>query len=858
MGKRKRNIITNETNSTTTTRKKGKLLDKISEIIQQLEERISEETPERGYAPPIDQKRDFKDLPISRQTLLGLRGIPMNKNKNNSTRRKKTTQEFVTMTPIQNTCIPHALANRDILASAKTGSGKTLSFLIPLMEKLFRLKVTPLYGPAALILSPTRELAVQIFSVLRNIGFNHDFSAGLITGGKREFLQEQHHIQNTNIIIATPGRLLQHLEQTPNFDVSYVQMLVLDEADRILDMGFRSQLLHILEYFPRSNIEGEGRQTLLFSATQTKNIKDLATLSLNKPEYLFVTNKKTKDKKKKSKSDKDNDSSSSEEENVAPTPETLKEQNVMICPLANKLDMIYSFLKSHLKKKIIIFLSTCAQVRHVFEIFSQLQPGIPLSCLHGKIKQSRRTKIFFEFTQRCSNSQKNGCALFCTDLVARGLDFPNVDWVLQVDCPEDKDTYIHRVGRTARNSFTGKTLLLLTPTEYKPMVSQLKEVQIPLKTIRMNPSKAFSVTQKASSIVASNPHINELAKKAFKSYLRSIALQTNKEVFQLSHFFPHHNNQETNIKGVGDVGGEEKESNNNDNTSNALEEFAQSLGLAAAPSARFLKKTLLSNVTREEYRAKKNVPHKLRQLKEQIKLEKLQKKIEKQQQKKKTTKNVDSDSEDDDDDLLVVKTKHTWSDENNNDNNTKYDVLVPPEETSVEKKPKHIRIDTTKSQKFDDDGNVRSANILDAIATVTSSSSDNNNKGKELENAHEKYMDQIRERLSETKSLDDQEEKERIRQKRVRDKQLKQQEKDLYDDEDSDEDGAEMGVTLATHSSDEEKKQSTRSSNDSDTGSSASSSDDEEESDSDDDNDDESVDLNAQEELALSLMRNNK
>ena len=182
-------------------------------------------------------------------------------------------------------------------------------------------------GPGGIVLSPTRELAVQIFEVLRTVGSYHDFSAGLIVGGKKEFGLEQSRIGQTNIIIATPGRLLQHLEQTPDFDVSALAMLVLDEADRILDMGFRDQMIRILDYLPPGTKRGGDRQTLLFSATQTKKVSDLAALSLNKPEYVGVHDKES-----------------------TATPESLQ-QNMIVVPLNHKLDAIFSFIKSHLKKK---------------------------------------------------------------------------------------------------------------------------------------------------------------------------------------------------------------------------------------------------------------------------------------------------------------------------------------------------------------------------------------------------------------------------------------------------------------------------------------------------------------------------
>ena len=193
---------------------------RIIEEIATLNKRISSDTPERGYAPPISQAVSFRALPLSQATLRGL-----------EEGNGKKAKSFTTMTAIQNACLPHALAGRDILGAARTGSGKTLAFLIPLLEKLFRERYSAgTDGAGGIVLSPTRELAVQIFQVLRSIGSFHNFSAGLLVGGKKEFLQEQARVGGMNIIIGCPGRVLQHLEETPDFDVSGVMILVLDEA----------------------------------------------------------------------------------------------------------------------------------------------------------------------------------------------------------------------------------------------------------------------------------------------------------------------------------------------------------------------------------------------------------------------------------------------------------------------------------------------------------------------------------------------------------------------------------------------------------------------------------------------------
>lgn len=209
-----------------------------------------------------------------------------------------------------------------------------------MIEMLYRQKWGPMDGLGALVISPTRELAVQIFEVLRKIGREHSFSAGLIIGGK-DWKIERELITKMNILVCTPGRLLQHMDQSAGFDCDNLQLLVLDEADRILDMGFKKTVNAIVENLPRH------RQTMLFSATQTKSVKDLARLSLKDPEYVAV-----------------------HEKSEYSTPKNLS-QYYMVVPLDKKLDVMFNFIKTHLTAKGIIFLSSCKQVSRRSFLFAQ-------------------------------------------------------------------------------------------------------------------------------------------------------------------------------------------------------------------------------------------------------------------------------------------------------------------------------------------------------------------------------------------------------------------------------------------------------------------------------------------------------
>ncbi|KAJ6096369.1 ATP-dependent RNA helicase dbp4 [Penicillium sp. IBT 16267x] len=447
--------------------------------------------------------KNFSDLPLSEPTADGL-----------------SASHFKVMTDIQSRAISSALKGRDILGAAKTGSGKTLAFLIPILENLYRKQWTEYDGLGALILAPTRELAIQIFEVLRKVGRYHAFSAGLVIGGK-SLREEQDRLGRMNILVCTPGRILQHLDQTAMFETNNLQLLVMDEADRILDMGFQKSVDAIIDHLPKT------RQTMLFSATQTKKVSDLARLSLKEPEYVAV-----------------------HEAAASATPSTLQ-QHYVVTPLAKKLDTLWSFIRSNLKSKTVVFLSSGKQVRFVYESLRHLQPGIPLMHLHGRQKQGGRLDI----TTKFSSSQH--AVLFATDVAARGLDFPAVDWVIQMDCPEDADTYIHRVGRTARYERVGRAVLFLDPSEEKGFLKRLEQKKVPIERINIKANKQQNIAHLLQNMCFKDPELKYLGQKAFISYAKSIYVQKDKETF--------------NIKEL------------------ALEDYATSLGLPGAPRIKFIK-----------------------------------------------------------------------------------------------------------------------------------------------------------------------------------------------------------------------------------------------------------------------------
>jgi ATP-dependent RNA helicase DDX10/DBP4 len=483
------------------------------EDLEALSKRVAELDPKPSTPPAT-----FADLPLSKPTQAGLKE-----------------SQFTKLTTIQASGIPPALKGADILGAAKTGSGKTLTFLVPVLENLYRQRWTEYDGLGSLILSPTRELAIQIFEVLRKVGRYHAFSAGLVIGGK-SLQEERDRLGRMNILVATPGRMLQHMDQTAEFEIGNLQMLVLDEADRIMDMGFKDTVDAIVEHLPKE------RQTLLFSATQTKRVSDLARLSLKEPEFV-----------------------SAHEGADSATPVTLQ-QNYVVTPLPEKLDTLWSFIRANLKKKILVFLSSGKQVRFVYEAFRHLQPGLPLLHLHGRQKQTARLDITTRF------SASNSACLFATDVAARGLDFPAVDWVVQVDCPEDADTYIHRVGRTARYERDGQAVMFVDPSEEEGMLAALERKKVILEKISVRGGKMQgTIKNQLQNMCFKDPELKYLGQKAFISYVRSVHIQKDKNVFKVQNL--------------------------------DLEQFAASMGLPGAPRVKFVKG--------EDAKRRKNAPRQL-------------------------------------------------------------------------------------------------------------------------------------------------------------------------------------------------------------------------------------------------------
>ena len=317
------------------------------------------------------------------------------------------------------------------------------------------MRFKPRNGTGVIVVSPTRELALQIFGVARELMEKHSQTFGIVIGGANRSAEAEKLAKGVNLLIATPGRLLDHLHNTQGFVFKNLKSLIIDEADRILEVGFEDEMRSIIKILPSD------RQTMLFSATQTTKVEDLARISL-KPGPLYINVDYRKEHS---------------------TVEGL-EQGYVICDSDTRFRLLFSFLKKHQKKKVIVFFSSCNSVKFYAELLNYID--LPVLELHGKLKQQARTNRFFEFCNAQSGT------LICTDVAARGLDIPEVDWVIQFDPPDDPRDYIHRVGRTARGSDgKGRSLLFLLPSEIG-FLKLLKEARVPLVEFELPANKILS------------------------------------------------------------------------------------------------------------------------------------------------------------------------------------------------------------------------------------------------------------------------------------------------------------------------------------------------------------------------------
>ncbi|WZY69992.1 hypothetical protein YC2023_002232 [Brassica napus] len=347
-------------------------------------------------------------------------------------------------TPIQAACIPLAMLGRDLCASAITGSGKTAAFALPTLERLMY-RPKRVSATRALILTPTRELAVQIHSMIQKLAQYTDIKCGLIVGGLSVREQEVVLRSMPDIVVATPGRMIDHLRNSMSVDLDDLSVLILDEADRLLQTGFATEIQELVRLSPKR------RQTMLFSATMTDEVKELAKLSLNKPLRLSA-------------------------DPSARRPPGLTEEVVRIRRTreANQEAVLLSLCTRTFKSKVIIFSGT-KQAAHRLKILFGLA-GLKAAELHGNLTQAQRLDSLEHFRKQEVDF------LIATDVAARGLDIIGVQTVINYACPREIDSYVHRVGRTARAGRKGYAVTFVTDNDRSLLKVIAKKVGSKLKS----------------------------------------------------------------------------------------------------------------------------------------------------------------------------------------------------------------------------------------------------------------------------------------------------------------------------------------------------------------------------------------
>jgi len=395
------------------------------------------QTPDE--APPSDRAAEggsFETLPLHSKLQKGVREIG-----------------YRVPTPIQQGTIPHAVLGRDIVGTAQTGTGKTAAFLLPVLERLLE---EPKGRILALILTPTRELALQADVFLRKLAGHTHLRGAPVYGGVGMVDQERALRGGAEIIVATPGRLLDHMSRG-YVDFRFLRILVLDEADRMLDMGFLPDVRRILDRLPRE------RQTMLFSATMPPEVVALSRQFLRDPKLVQV-----------------------EERTVAAV--GVSHLALPVSPHL-KTELLLNLLQDETMSSVLVF----ARTKHRADnLGRQLQRrGLRVGVIHGNRSQSQRVRALEAF--RTGEFR----VLVATDIAARGVDVKDVSHVVNFDVPHEPETYVHRVGRTARAQQRGDAFTLVAPEEEADLARIEKLIGMPIPRTRI-PSFPYDMPRPAS------------------------------------------------------------------------------------------------------------------------------------------------------------------------------------------------------------------------------------------------------------------------------------------------------------------------------------------------------------------------
>jgi superfamily II DNA/RNA helicase len=344
---------------------------------------------------------------------------------------------FEKPTEIQEKAIPYILQNKDLISCAQTGTGKTAAYLLPVLHKIVS---NPTNKISTLILAPTRELALQIDQQVDGFAYFVPISSISIYGGSDGAVWEQQKqslINGADIIIATPGRLMSHAT-FDYLDLSHIQYLILDEADKMLDMGFYNDIMYICSLLPKE------RQTLLFSATMPPRIAELAKKILIDPEHIYFS--------------------------LSKPPESILQAAYLIAD-DQKNRLIVSLLKGKEMSSILVFASTKIKVKNIVKEIHAT--GLSVNGIHSDLEQSEREKVMLDFRNRKFQ------ILVATDIVSRGIDIEDIELIINYDVPHDPEDYVHRIGRTARAEASGVAITFINKLD----VNRFKLIEKHLESV---------------------------------------------------------------------------------------------------------------------------------------------------------------------------------------------------------------------------------------------------------------------------------------------------------------------------------------------------------------------------------------
>ncbi len=348
---------------------------------------------------------------------------------------------YETATPVQEKVIPFIMQGRDLIASAQTGTGKTAAFLLPIIHKLMT-EPRDHHSVNALVIVPTRELAVQISQALEGMSYFTDISGLPVYGGGDGdlFTQEKKALSTgADIVICTPGRMIAHL------NMGYVKLhglkyLVLDEADRMLDMGFHGDILRIINYLPKQ------RQNLMFSATMPPKIRELARKILVEPEEVNIA--------------------------ISKPPEKIK-QGAFVVYDEQKIKLVTTLLRTNPYRLAVVFCSSKESVKRL--TFDLKKAHLKVAEIHSDLEQTDREQVLLDFRNEKLR------ILVATDILSRGIDIDIIDLIINYDVPHDAEDYVHRIGRTARAERDGTALTLVNPRDQRRFadIERLLDKEVP-------------------------------------------------------------------------------------------------------------------------------------------------------------------------------------------------------------------------------------------------------------------------------------------------------------------------------------------------------------------------------------------